>query len=501
MNDRRRRMFLLPVVAGVMLSACASVGPNVSSPSLPEVPSAPFPTEFRVGSAGLSPGAVDAAWWRSFDDPVLSSLIQRAWAANHDIGLAAARLDEAKAMLRESRQGFLPRGSVGVGHENRRLGEVERGPGQARRTETYRAAVDASWEIDLFGRVRRSAEAARADAGSREALLRDVQASVAAAVAATWFELGGLEAELGVVAEITRRQRDSLRLVEGLVEAGSANEVDRLRADAALRAVEVVAPELAHRRTVASNALALLLGETPQTFVAPSTATARDELAVRRIAVGDPAALLARRPDIEAAELSLAAATARIGVETAGLYPQIEVQGSIGVVAGSLGSTGGSSALSSLLAPLLRWSFLDSGRVRARIAASEARAREALIRYDQTVLRALEETDNAFGAFSSAGDALQLRLQEASATGQAADLARAQFAHGEGIYLDVLDAERADFASRRALVVARTNQRLAIVSIYKALGGGWLPCTREEIDCSGAGGAPDARFSTLMPTP
>jgi len=216
--------------------------------------------------------------------------------------------------------------------------------------------------------------------------------------------------------------------------------------------------------------------------------TARDELAVRRIAVGDPAALLARRPDIEAAELSLAAATARIGVETAGLYPQIEVQGSIGVVAGSLGSTGGSSALSSLLAPLLRWSFLDGGRVRARIAASEARAREALIRYDQTVLRALEETDNAFGAFSSAGDALQLRLQEAYATGQAADLARAQFAHGEGIYLDVLDAERADFASRRALVVARTNQRLAIVSIYKALGGGWLPCTREEIDCGGARG-------------
>ncbi len=482
MNDRRRRVFLLPLAAGVMLSACASVGPNVSSPALPNLPSAPFPTEFNVGSAGLSPGAVDAAWWRSFDDPVLTSLIQRAWAANHDIGLAAARLDEAKAMLRESRQGYLPRGSVGVGHENRRLGEVERGPGQARRTETYRAAVDASWEIDLFGRVRRSAEAARADAGSREALLRDVQASVAAAVAATWFELGGLEAELGVVAEITRSQRDSLRLVEGLVE------VDRLRADAALRAVEVVAPELAHRRAVASNALALLLGETPQTFAAPSTSTARDVLAVRRIAVGDPTALLARRPDIEAAELSLAAATARIGVETAGLYPQIEVQGSIGVVAGSLGSTGGSSALSSLLAPLLRWSFLDSGRVRARIAASEARAREALIRYDQTVLRALEETDNAFGAFSSAGEALQLRLQEASATGQAADLARAQFAHGEGIYLDVLDAERADFASRRALVVARTNQRLAIVSIYKALGGGWLPCTREEIDCGGAHG-------------
>lgn len=501
MSNGRRLSILLPLSASILLSACASVGPDFSPPSPPPLPSAAFPTDFGTRAVALVPGAVDAAWWRSFDDPALTSLIQRAWAANHDIGLAAARLDEARAVLRESRQGFLPQGGAGVGHENRRRSEVETAPGQSRRSETYRGAVDASWEIDLFGRVRRSAEAAQADAGSREALLRDVQASVAAAVAATWFELSGLDAELDVVADITRSQRDSLRLVEGLVEAGSANALDRLRAEAALRNVEGVAPELVRRRTVAVNALAILLGETPQTFVVPASSTARQALEVRNITVGDPAALLARRPDIEAAELSLAAATAHIGVETAALYPRVEIQGSIGVVAGSLGSTGGSSALSSLLAPLLRWSFLDTGRVRARIAASQARAREALIRYDQTVLRALEETDNAFGAFSAAGTALQLRLQEAAVTGQAAGLARAQFSHGEGIYLDVLDAERADFASRRALVVARTQQRLAIVSIYKALGGGWVPCTRAEMDCGGASGAPEGRFTGFVPGP
>ncbi len=499
MSNGRRLSVLFPLGASVMLSACASVGPDFYPPSPPRLPSAAaFPGDFGASSAALVPGAIDAEWWRSFDDPALTALIQRAWAANHDIGRAAARLDEARALLRESRQGFLPQGSAGVGHENRRRGAVETAPGQARRSETYRAAIDASWEIDLFGRVRRASEAAQADAGSREALLRDVQASVAAAVAATWFELSGLDAELGVVAAITQSQRDSLALVEGLENAGAASGFDRLRAEAALRSVEVVAPELERRRAVAFNALALLLGETPQTFVAPVPSTAPHALEVRRIIVGDPAALLARRPDIEAAELRLAAATAHIGVETAGLYPQIEIQGSIGVVAGSLGSTGGSSALSSLLAPLLRWSFLDIGRVRARIAASEARAREALIHYDQTVLRALEETDNAFGAFSAAGTALQLRLQEASATSQAADLARAQFAHGEGVYLDVLEAERADFASRRALVVARTNQRLATVSIYKAIGGGWVPCTREDVDCGGAGSRPVARLTGFI---
>ncbi|MEN5221614.1 efflux transporter outer membrane subunit [Stenotrophomonas sp. TWI602] len=501
MNDRRRRMFMLPLAACVMLSACASVGPDFSPPSPPPLPSAAFPADFGARSVGLVPGTVDTEWWRSFDDPALTSLIQRAWAANHDIGLAAARLDESRAMLRESRQGFLPQGSAEVGHENRRRSEVETPLGQSRRSETYRGAIDASWEIDLFGRVRRSAEAAQAEAGSREALLRGVQASVAAAVAATWFELNGLDAELSVMADITQSQRESLHLVEDLVEAGSANALDRLRAEAALRAVEVVAPELEHRRNVAFNALAILLGETPQTFVTPASSIARQTLEVRSITVGDPAALLARRPDIEAAELSLAAATAHIGIETAGLYPQIEVQGSIGFVAGSLGSTGGSSALSSVLAPLFRWSFLDTGRVRARIAASEARAREALIRYDQTVLRALEETDNAFGAFSTAGTALQLRYQEASTTQQAADLARAQFSHGEGIYLDVLDAERADFASRRALVVARTNQRLAIVSIYKALGGGWVTCTRADVDCAGASGDSEGRIIGFVPAP
>ena len=499
MINGRHLLNLLPLGAGVLLTACASVGPDFSWVSPPPLPSAAFPTDFGATSAALVSGAVDAEWWQSFDDPALTSLIQRAWAANHDIGIATARLDEARAMLRESRQGYLPQGGVGVGHDNFRRSEVETAPGQARRSETYRAAIDASWEIDLFGRVRRSAEAAHADAGSREALLRGVQASVAAAVAASWFELSGLKAELGVVADITQSQRDSLRLVEGLVEAGTANELDWLRAEAALRSVEVEAPELERRRTVASNALAILLGETPQTFVAPSSSTARQTLAVKAITVGDPAALLVRRPDIAAAELSLAAATARIGVETAGLYPQLEIQGSIGVVAGSLGSTGGSSALSSLFAPLLRWSFLDSGRARARIAASEARAREALIHYDQTVLRALEETDNAFSAFSAAGTALQFRLKEASATEQAASLARAQFFHGEGIYLEVLDAERADFATRRALVVARTNQRLAIVSIYKSLGGGWVPCTRADADCGGASGASDTRFAGILP--
>ena len=338
-------------------------------------------------------------------------------------------------------------------------------------------------------------EAAQAQAGSRVELLRGVQAGVAAAVAATWFELRGIEVELAVVADISQSQRESLGLVERLVSAGSASEFDRLRAEAALRNVEVAVPELDRRRAASVNALAILFGEAPQMFKPPVAKPAGEALAVRTIAVGDPAGLLSRRADIAAAERSLAAATARIGVETAGLYPEVQVQGSIGFIAGSLSAMSGAAALSSFISPVIRWSLLDSGRVRARIAASEARTKEALIVYDQTVLRALQETDDAFKAYGTAGSTLGLRLLESTANREAAGLARVRFSTGEGLYLEVLAAERSDFASRRALAVARTNQRLAVVSIYKALGGGWEICAEANHDCGGADGIPNLGFA------
>lgn len=458
---------VLPLSA-LMLAGCMAVGPDYSPPSSVAVPSS-----FGEPVAGLDSGAVEVQWWRSFDDPALVALIQQALAANHDIAIAAARLDEARALLRESRQGFLPSGGAGIDYENRRWSESQTPAGQARQNETWRGAVDASWELDLFGRVRRSVEEARAQAGSREALLRGVQAGVASAVAATWFELQGLEAELAVVSDIRQSQRDSLGLVERLVSIGGASEFDRLRAEALLRTVEVAVPELERRRAASVNALAILLGETPQAFKPPAATPVQAALAVRTIAVGDPAGLLARRADIVAAERSLAAATARIGGETAGLYPQVQVLGSIGVVTGSLDGMSGADALSSFIGPVIRWSVLDTGRIRARIAASEARTQAALLVYDQTVLRALQETDDAFKANGAAGDTLGLRLLESAANREAARLARVRFLAGEGAYLDVLEAERADYASRRALTVSRTQQRLAVVSIYKALGGGW----------------------------
>ncbi len=478
------RAILLPISSLFLLAGCVAVGPDYSSPA------SPLPINFGQTATGLTSGEVEVAWWNSFGDATLTKLIQQALTANHDIGIAAMRLEEAKAVLGRERQDYLPTGGAAFNYQDRRQSRFETAPEQSRHSETYRGTVDTSWELDLFGRVRRSVEMAEAQVGSREALLRGVQASVAAEVATTWFELQGLEAELAVVTDIRRSQRESFAMITRQVNSGAASEFDQLRAEALLRNIEVAVPELEQRRAVSLNALSILLGEAPQTFKLAKVSSKEQEPAILTIAIGDPVALLSRRADIMAAERNLAAASAQIGIETAGLYPDVQVQGSIGLVAGSFSGMSGAGALSSFIGPVIRWSFLDIGRVRAQIAMSEARSKQALITYDQTLLRALQETDDAFKAYGASNQQLELRLLESAANHEAARLAQARFSEGEGIYLDVLEAERTDFVSQRALVTARTYQQLTIVSIYKALGGGWQVCSEGEQECSGADGRP-----------
>ncbi|WP_048282089.1 efflux transporter outer membrane subunit [Pseudomonas aeruginosa] len=460
----------LALAVGTGLAAC-SVGPDYQRPQSPPP---------RVASEHLgefSGERREAPWWSFFDDPQLVRLVDQALARNHDIREARANLRSARALFDDRWLDQLPQVTSQAGY-SRSIEQQLDYDGEPRRrlAESYRAGFDAQWEIDLFGRVRRSVEAAEAQAGSREALLRNVQASVAATVAMTWFQLQGIEAELAVVHDIAGNQRDSLEMVERLVSAGSAHEFDRLRAEALLHNVEAAVPDLERRRAATRNALAVLLAEAPQAFSPPVARASGERLTLRTLGVGDPSGLLARRADIAAAERNLAAATARIGVETAGLYPQVEVRGSIGLVAGNLDALDESGTSFNVLNPVIRWALLDRGRVRARIAASEARAQEALILYDRTVLRALQETDDAFNGYGAAADRLRLRLLEATANREAARLARERFVQGDGEYLDVLEAERSDYLSRRALSIARTEQRLAVVGIYKALGGGWEAC-------------------------
>jgi multidrug efflux system outer membrane protein len=451
-------------LAGLLLVGCASVGPDYTRPATAG------PATFSEAPPGTHPGEIERTWWASFGDPVLDDLVTRARSSNLDLAVAAARVRQARAVLLEAGWSLAPTGAAQAGYERRRLTEAETGFGDVN-IELYRIGADAAWEIDLFGRNRRGIEAAAADVESAEAMLAGAQVSVIAEIARVYFDLRGAENEVRALNALRANQAEGLEIVRQIRDVGAASELDLIQAESQLRAVEALAPEATRRVKAAHHALAILLGVRPdQMNMAPEPYTA---VVPTNIAISDPAALLRRRPDVAAAERRLAASTARIGVATAELYPSVQVSGSLGLVAGSLDALGTGGAMSGFIAPVIRWAFLDMGRVRARIAGREAQAQEALAVYERTVLVALQETEDAFAGYTAATEALQVRLERAALDRRAAELARIRFAEGEGVFLQVLDAERVRLDSQIAVVQAATAHRLAVVAIHKALGGGW----------------------------
>ncbi len=452
-------------LASLLLVGCATVGPDYTRPV-----TAP-PSMFIEAPSGTSLGEIEQMWWASFGDPVLDDLVTRARSSNLDLAVAAARVLQARSVLREAGWSLAPTGAVQTGYERRRLTEAETGFGDSVDIELYRIGADAAWEIDLFGRNRRGIEAAAAEVESAEALLANTKVSVTAEVARIYFDLRGAENEVRALEALRANQAESLEIVRHARDAGASSELELIQAESQLRSVEVLEPGATRRAKAARHALAILLGIRPdQMIVAPEAQTA---IVPANIAIGDPAALLRRRPDVTAAERRLAASTARIGIATAELYPSVQVSGSLGLVAGSLDALGTGGAASGLIAPVLRWAFLDFGRVRARIAGREAQAAEALAVYERTILVALQEADDAFAGYTAATEALRLRAARAALDRRAAELARVRFVEGEGVFLEVLDAERVRLDSQIAAVQAATVHRLSVVAIYKALGGGW----------------------------
>ncbi len=463
--------FLSITTLSVLLASCATVGPDYVEPRL-ETRGAFVNAADPLWSAE----AVETAWWRQFRDPSLDTLMEQAMAANHDVRIAAARVRQARALLHESSWSPYPRGGLRAAYERRHASEVElpRALGGIEDLEIYDTGFDASWEIDVFGRARRGIEAARAGAGGAVALLRDARVSVIAEVARHYFALRGAQIRLAVATRNRDVQRETYELTEKLLEAGGATELDVLRARAQLRATEAAVPAIERDIEAAALRLAVLIGRNPGDVALPTRAGATEPV-IETIAIGRPADLLRRRPDIRAAERVLAAETARIGVETAELFPRVDVTGFLGFVAGSAGSLGTGSTAAWFVRPAITWTVLDLGRIRARIAAGEARADAALAAYEQTVLRALEETESALLAYGKLQDRLRHLVEQAQAATDAARLARVLFEEGAADYLSVLDAERSRFSAESAVATAQTDLHLALVAVYKALGGGWEP--------------------------
>jgi multidrug efflux system outer membrane protein len=342
-----------------------------------------------------------------------------------------------------------------------------------REIEAYTIGFDAFWELDIFGRVRRNVGAANADVAGSEAGVNDVQVSIAAEVAREYFELRGLQHQLDVARQNRDNQRQTYELTVARLDAGRGTELDRARARAQLDATTATFASLEVSVARAIYRLGVLTGQQPTALSSQLGAVQPLPLLPALTRIETPDALLRRRPDIRRAERNLAAQTTRIGVATADLFPLVTLGGSVGLNAGSPGDLGNSGSHTYSYGPSISWALLNLGRVRAGIGAAQARTDAALAFYEQTVLRALEETEGALITFNRAVAAKQSLKSAAEQSEIAARLARIRFDAGAVDFLAVLDAQRRLLEDQDRLARGETVAATSLVAVYKALGGGW----------------------------
>jgi multidrug efflux system outer membrane protein len=452
---------LLIVVAAVVTGCSLRrpyQAPDPAAPALTEAPADVFSTNHY-----------DPLWWRLFDDPVLEELEQQALEANHDIRAAVARLDQARAALTDVQLDRYPTGAVGASVDAR--SQVVPGFSEEPvRTTSYRAGLDAFWELDVFGAVRSSIAAAGATANAFEASLDDARVLVAADVARNYFELRGLQQKLIVAERSRENQQETLRLTQVRRDAGAGEEQEVASASASVAAVEASIPSLRAGIATLTYRLAVLTGTRPGELTVDLTPRAYAPL-MTALPLGDTSLLLRRRPDVRVAERQLAAATAREGIAAADLFPRVSISGFLGLLAGRGNLFGRSDSRAWAVTPALSWAGLDFGSARARLRGAEAATRETLAVYEQTVLRAIEEADAALTDYRADQARLERLMEQASQSSRAADLARVRYREGLSDFLTLLDAERTQLAAEDAVAGGEADVFTGAVRVYAALGG------------------------------
>ncbi|MDB6020941.1 MAG: efflux transporter outer rane subunit [Pedosphaera sp.] len=460
--------WLAPLVL-LFMAGCA-VGPNYKTPTA-EVPAA-----FANGTqANFSSAEIAITWWRGFKDPRLDQLVDRALAGNHDLRIATANVHEARALRRQAQFDLLPapQGTAGYTHSLYSQAFEPGVPRNLRNIQLYDAGFDATWELDFFGRVRRSVQANTAEWQAAEANRRDVMVTLISEVARNYFELLGAQGELDVARHNADNQRETLKITQAVLDGGRGTELDVARARAQLNNTLANIPPLEADIARAIHRLSVLVGQQPTALAAelqqPEPLPALPPL----VFIGDPAMLLRRRSDVRAAERQLAAASARIGIATADLFPRVTFNGRLGLEASSFSglTKGGSDTWS--FGPSITWAALDYGHVRARMQAAGAQSDAQLARYEQTVLGALEETENSLVDFSREQTRREFLRESESASEIAATLARQRYENGATDFLTVLDAERVLYEAQDQLARSNTRAATALVAVYKSLGGGW----------------------------
>ena len=461
-------------VAFVLLAAGCSVGPNYKRPQVP------VPGQWTVEAArGTSAKPVEKdAWWTSFQDAELNSLVERAAGQNLDLKVALERVREARAARGISKSGFFPSVDAGVsGSRNRQRVIAAGAPGSVKivpvEFNNFQGDLAASWELDVFGGIRRGVQAASADVAAAEENRRDVLVILQGDVGRVYAKLRGFQRRLEIANKNIKTQQDTLDLTRARAKAGLATDLDVSRASAQLESTRAVVPTLVSGIDVSIHRLSVLLGEEPGALRSELENASPIPTAEPDVGVGLPSDLLKRRPDIRRSEAQLAAATARVGEAKADLFPHFVLTGTAGRQATqlhdlTLGAGNFFSAGPGITLPLF-----TGGRIRSNIALQNSRQRQALISYQSSVLHALEEVENALVDYSEEQERRDRLNQAAQQSQLAVDLATEQYKAGLTDFLSVLDAERELYADEDQAVQSETSVTTDVIALYRALGGGW----------------------------
>jgi NodT family efflux transporter outer membrane factor (OMF) lipoprotein len=462
------RKSLLPLIAALLAGGCAT-GPDYHRPEATAAASGAFVTRAAV----FDPAApLPDQWWKLYDDPALDALVTRALDANTDLRVAAANLARARATLSEAKAGRLPSTDINGGVS---YGDGMQGAGgaftQDKAQWSQTGSLALSWEADLFGRVSRAVEAARADAQGVEAARDAVRVTVAAETTRAYLDACSYAHARDVAQDSYRASSESLSLVTAQEKAGSVGRFDVERAAAAAATARAAIPGLEAQHQVALLELSALLGGTPADIPAAARRCTMPPAPAAALPVGDGASLLRRRPDLRQAERQLAADTARIGVATASLYPRISLGGSGNFFRND--SVRGNDSLSFSVGPLVSWSFPNISVARARIRQAEAQGDASLAAFDGTVITALKQVEQALGNVAREQERLAA-LDEAQARSQRAfDFANTRYRAGSIGLLDVLVAQTALLDARATQAASLQRLSSLRVDLFKALGGGW----------------------------
>ncbi len=477
MLKRRTKPLVLQIIATVMaalsIAGCATVGPDYLPPEVSAPEHWNTDLQGRVTGGSMDPQTL-ANWWTALNDPTLTALIERAVKDNLDIKEAMERVREARARRGISAADRFPTINA-IGSANSSRSSEDTGSGKSR--ELYAAGFDAGWELDLFGGVRRSIESAQADLEASQEDFRDVLVSLLAEVALNYVEMRTFQTRLAVAEANLKAQTETYELTGFRFEAGLTTALDMEQAKYNMENTRSQIPTLRSRLEEAKNRLAVLLATRPGAIHADLSEIKPIPTTPLEIAVGVPAQVLRRRPDIRRAERNVAAQSARVGVATAALYPKFSLLGSIGLEALSPGDLFSTANRTYSIGPKFSWTIFDAGAIRQNIEVQNALQEQSLIQYESAILAALEDVENALKAYAEE----QLRRQSLAEATQAAqnavDLALTQYSSGLIDFRDVLEAQRSLLSFHDQLADSEGTVTSNLIRLYKALGGGWTSLT------------------------